>query len=145
MAQKRSETECKMNMTPMIDVVFQLLIFFILVTELQNRDFEELTLPRADQAEADTEPPAGRTTINVKLNRLGKEEVWVMGNEYSLDALKARLTAEAEIYMEGPFSTKPILIRADMKAQYKAVQDVMQACIESNIWKLSFGASKEDD
>lgn len=135
---------CKMNMTPMIDVVFQLLIFFILVTELQNIVTEELALPKADQAIADVNPPAGRTIINVTLNRSGQEQIWVMGSRYGLDALGARLKAEAEIYKEGAFSAKPVLIRADMKAQYRAVQDVMKKCIQSNIWRLSFGASRTD-
>ena len=38
------------NLTPMIDIVFNLIIFFMIVSELSNLTVEELTLPFADRA-----------------------------------------------------------------------------------------------
>ena len=143
MAQKRSETECKMNMTPMIDVVFQLLIFFILVTELQNKDYVQLTLPRADQAKAEEDIPKGRMTISITKDG----EIMVMAKTYSLKKLSERLRVEADLTREAgtEFSDKPILIRADHKTEYKSVSDVMEQCIKHNIWKLSFAALRAED
>jgi len=34
-----------MNMTPMIDIVFQLIIFFLLTSQFQQLEIEDVTLP----------------------------------------------------------------------------------------------------
>jgi len=127
----------RMNMTPMIDVVFQLLIFFMLVTEMTQQDKVELTLPRADQATTDEGEP-GRHTINVDEDgtiRVGATAV-------TLDQLDKILYVEAlERTREGSkFSDKPILIRADRNAEFLTIQKIMGKCVKHKIWKLSFGA-----
>ena len=38
------ETEMEMDMTPMIDVVFLLIIFFMIITDMSQKDLEELEL-----------------------------------------------------------------------------------------------------
>ena len=133
---KSYEAEAKMDMTPMIDVVFQLLIFFILVSELQKQDFEMMILPAADQAQPDVDPPTGRTTINV----VEDGKVLIMGKPLTIEQLDRHLKVLAEAYRTGD---KPILIRADREAEYRVVQDVMMTCVKHNIWKLSFGAKTE--
>ena len=47
LAKHDPETEMEMNMTPMIDVVFLLIIFFMIITDMTQQDLEELTLPMA--------------------------------------------------------------------------------------------------
>ena len=59
MANKMREERPEMDMTPMIDCVFQLIIFFFLVIDLQNQDLEPVKLPKADFAIPD-EPKPGR-------------------------------------------------------------------------------------
>ena len=137
LVKKEPEQETKMNMTPMIDVVFQLLIFFMLVTEMQQRDKVELRLPRADQATTDQGEP-GRHTINIDKDgniRVGSTRV-------TLDRLDEILYVEAQERMrEGStVSEKPILIRADKEAEFLTVQKIMGKCVKHKIWKLSFGA-----
>jgi len=136
------DVECHMNMTPMIDVVFQLLIFFILVTELQSRDFEKLTLPKAEEAKSDINVPQGRTTINVMKNG----DVVIMGNTLTLERLGEVLRAMAEFKMdEEGHSEKIILIRGDREVDYVHVQDVMEKCVQNNIYKISFAAKRSDN
>ena len=45
-----AKTEIEMDMTPMIDVVFLLIIFFMIITDLTQQDLEELKLPEARAA-----------------------------------------------------------------------------------------------
>ena len=49
MAKKVKEVEepDSIVMTPMIDIVFQLIIFFLLVNDMSRAQLEELTLPKA--------------------------------------------------------------------------------------------------
>ena len=51
------ETEMDMDMTPMIDVVFLLIIFFMIITDLTQQDLEDLELPMAMHAVADKPDP----------------------------------------------------------------------------------------
>ncbi len=132
--------KAEMNMTPMIDIVFQILIFFILVSDLQTKDFAQLALPMADQAKPDVDPPKGRMTINVKEDG----QIILRSVNITLDALGKRLKAEAEVYRDRDKekSDKPILIRADRDVEYSVVQDIMKTCVDSMVWKLSFAAAK---
>lgn len=127
-----------MNMTPMIDVVFQLLIFFMLVAEISSSESAELILPRASQAVADEGEP-GRHIINVD-----KEGHIKVGSAYfSLDELENRILVPEALVMRdksGKFSEKPILIRADKEAKFGIVQKIMGRCVRQKIYKISFGA-----
>jgi biopolymer transport protein ExbD len=125
----------KMNMTPMIDVVFQLLIFFMIVTEMTQSEKVDLTLPRTTQATPD-EGERGRYTINVtKTGRI------LLGTQHiTLDRLSEILGLVVKLEGKKKFSETPILIRADKKTQFEIVQKIMGKCVEHKIWKISFGS-----
>ncbi|MEO0662385.1 MAG: biopolymer transporter ExbD, partial [Planctomycetota bacterium] len=57
LAKHDAETDMDMDMTPMIDVVFLLIIFFMVITDLTQRDLEDLHLPLAEQATPDKPDP----------------------------------------------------------------------------------------
>ncbi len=127
----------KMNMTPMIDVVFQLLIFFMLVSEMTKTEKADLVLPKAAEAIPD-QGDRGRLTINVQ-----KDGKIMVGPSYiTLDELDRLLKVHSQLEMqEGKkFSDKPILIRADKDAYFEKIQMVMGKCRNNKIWKVSFGA-----
>ena len=50
----------EMDMTPMIDCVFLLMIFFVLVIDLSQKNLEDLILPRAVFQEPDEKPQSRR-------------------------------------------------------------------------------------
>ena len=60
-----AETEVEVDMTPMIDLTFLLIIFFIIVNDMSKKDLEELKLPVAKMAGHD-EPPETRPILNVR-------------------------------------------------------------------------------
>jgi len=125
------------NMTPMIDVVFQLLIFFMLCTDLATKESLELTLPRVTEAVPD-EGEAGRQTINI--DKWGK--VYVGKYPVTIDELEKVIKIEASIHQSKKenVSEKPILIRADSDSQFGVVQEIMQLCVKHKVYKLSFAA-----
>ena len=57
--------EADMDMTPMIDCVFLLMIFFVLVIDLSQQDLEDLILPEAKRAVPDENPPEIRPIVNI--------------------------------------------------------------------------------
>ena len=66
MAKRReADTEIEIDMTPMIDMTFLLIIFFIIVNDMSKKELEELKLPIAMEAGHD-EPPKTRPILNVR-------------------------------------------------------------------------------
>jgi biopolymer transport protein ExbD len=54
MAKRRHTDEAPtLSMTPMIDIVFNLVIFFLIVTDLTQKELENLVLPNAQKAKED--------------------------------------------------------------------------------------------
>ena len=59
------EYELDINLTPMIDVVFNLIIFFMVITDMTQKDLEYLVLPKADKADVDEGEDKDRIIINI--------------------------------------------------------------------------------
>ena len=82
------EKEDEMNMTPMIDIVFNLLIFFMVVSDLTQQELANLTLPLAHTAVEDKDNDEDDRII---LNIDDKGQLLYKGKAISLDELGARL------------------------------------------------------
>jgi biopolymer transport protein ExbD len=136
-----SPEQVRMDLTPMIDVVFQLLIFFVLVTEMAQAEIEALTLPTADQAVADVDADRHRLILNV--NRSG-DVVW-RRRTLNAQAMAEMLALHARTGPREPgnpaLSARAVLIRGDARAEYQGVQRIMQACAKVGIWKLELAAA----
>lgn len=66
LAKNDAQTDMDMDMTPMIDVVFLLIIFFMVITDLTQQDLEDVDLPVAAHAKPDTpDPNEWRPILNV--------------------------------------------------------------------------------
>lgn len=125
----------KMNMTPMIDVVFQLLIFFMIVTEMTQSEKADLILPKATEATPD-KGERGRYTINVTRNG----QILLGAQHVTIDRLDEILGLVVKLEGRKKFSETPILIRADKNTYFEKVQQIMGKCVKHKIWKISFGA-----
>jgi biopolymer transport protein ExbD len=124
------------NMTPMIDVVFQLLIFFLLTTHLSRQEVSaELVLPKAqsgDEAEEDQTP---RVTVNV----LSDGQVQLGNQAVAIPELTARLRVENLKHN----ARLEVRIRADRSVPYQFVEPVLTASAEAGIWDVKFAVVKE--
>ncbi len=146
MAKKRKKLkdppEQKLNMTPMIDVVFLLIIFFMLVSELSKMEAEAISLPTATKGVDDKEPPKGRIVINIK----EKGTIVVSRREYSPRGLRALLHERSVRSRDADgLSTVPVKVRADAQVSYKYVQQVMVQCMREYIWQMSFGCMPHEN
>ena len=134
------------NMTPMIDVVFQLIIFLMLANDMSRKEIEDLELPEAVHASEDKgEKEKYRIIVNLLVNdKPGAPPMLkVKGQEMDLDVFKQFIRPEADRNREpdGPRASELfILIRADRKSRWQDVQWVMQACADPalRIYKLQF-------
>jgi len=149
-----AETEMEMNMTPMIDVVFLLIIFFMIITDLTQQELEDLELPLAIKAVEDKPNPEDRRPI---LNILQSGEIIVKRETYydpedadNWDTLEGYLSGMAQLMDKEPvpevgkdLPSDPVLIRSDEFALFKGIQKVMERCGKEGIqiWKVELAAS----
>lgn len=118
------------NLTPMIDVVFLLLIFFLAATTFAREEVElDLRLPEAKTGQPSG---AGRQLI---VNVLADGRLSVDGREVSMEALRQKLTAAGQRDHD-----QAVLVRGDKQAQFGVGLQVLDACRLAKIQKVDFAA-----
>jgi len=128
---RRQRMSLGLNMTPMIDVVFQLIIFFLLSNHLAQQETHlVLDLPAAASGREVESDDAPRVTINV----MSDGRILLGGNETPHDELARRL--EFERKRSG--NDLEIRIRADRTVPYEAVEPILLACADAGIWNVTF-------
>lgn len=146
---KGPDTTIELDMTPMIDCVFLLLIFFMCVSEIAKADLEELTLPYANYAEPDQKGREADKTVVVNVKQLSPTEAKIRnkGTSYTPEELDAMFRIESLATKEKDpetgleLSTLNLLIRADENAQWSYVQTIFDKAQKNGIWKTILGAS----
>ena len=150
-----TEQPIELDMTPMIDVVFQLIIFFILITDMGQSELEELRLPVAQNTVQDRpDPGVVRPVINVlpdgtmisKRRALYDPEKDDLTQVERYLADQARLMPkERDVVLGLDLPANPLLIRADKNAEFRFIQKVMQLCGKRGIqiWKLQLAAAED--
>ncbi|MBR2981795.1 MAG: biopolymer transporter ExbD [Kiritimatiellae bacterium] len=139
MARKPQENPV-LDMTPMIDVVFELIIFFVVtLVEAQRKDETiELEDGRHGIVMTPEELPPTHMMIDIGLRR-GKPRISIGDREITPEEIGRRV--KERMRKIGEF---PVLIRADFAVPHYAVARVMNACTANGIWKISFVAVGED-
>ena len=137
MAKKPNNEDVSLDMTPMIDVVFQLIIFFVVT--LKMSDDKDTTIRLEDGKYGVTltkeEMPPSQLTIDVA--RSGRVS---LSNITLTDQMLAQKVKERKARYGADF---PCLIRADYRTKHKDVSRVMNICAACGVWKLSFVAVQE--
>jgi biopolymer transport protein ExbD len=145
MAKKSIEIpEASIDMTPMIDVVFNLLIFFMLVNQMVSIERAELALPLADQAQEEQDIEASKTQLVVNIHKEGYYEI--SGERQDQKKLETTIKNEATAMGKDKTgaSKLKVLIRADRDLQFEYIRALLAICAYNNVFQISFGATIED-
>ncbi len=132
MARKTFENP-SLDMTPMIDVVFELIIFFVVTLTQANAKDETVRLEDGKhgiELTPDELPPTHLIVDVARTGRISMCDVTITPAELGR-RVKERMRKYGEF---------PVMIRADYRTKHKAVADVMNACTMNGIWKISFVA-----
>lgn len=126
-----------MNMTPMIDVVFLLIVFFLVSSHLARREHElQLELPSAATGEEEQAATTPRLTLNV----LPDGRLSLAGVTVRADQLSGRFVTA--LRREG--EDLEVRIRADRQVAYRDVAPVLTAAAHSGIWNVTFAVIRQD-
>lgn len=113
------------DLTPMIDCVFQLLIFFLVATKFAEEERElDVMLPEASEAQPITVKPR---EMFINIDRDGR--YFVTGKTVSLHDLEQVLQM---VWVNNP-GRASIIIRADQRCPWKFVVAAMNACTKAKI------------
>jgi biopolymer transport protein ExbD len=108
-----------MNMTPMIDIVFLLIIFFMTVTQVSEVNKERVRLPKLKGSEDQR-----RTTLTVNVTE--NEEIRVSGRLTTIAGLVGYVSSELE-RLGGDTSRLAIVVRADERGVSRTVNEAVSA------------------
>ncbi|MGB1125666.1 MAG: ExbD/TolR family protein [Phycisphaeraceae bacterium] len=147
---KRGAVEPSLNITPLIDVVFLLIVFFMLVNNIVTDEVPKVQLPDLDKP--NVFPPEGdrRVIVNIVpeaefdgefgpgnkrgevLSRPGQAEFvqiggrkWKLGEEDAMEDFRTNLEAMIKARMVNPNTPPNIMLRVDAAVYYAQVLPVM--------------------
>ena len=121
----------RFNITPLIDVVFLLIVFFVMSNRMIHDEVAmELTLPRETSGETLDESAKGKIIVNVE-----SADVFYFGTKrVDLDELRERLLREkARATRE-----TSVRIRANRDVPYGAIEPIMVLCAKTGFTDVSF-------
>lgn len=121
--------EVNVDLTPLIDVVFLLLIFFMVSTTFTKETHLEVNLPQADSAVA-TEAPEGLDIL------ISQDGVYSVNGTALVNTQADTLKRALRELSEGD-TERPLTITADAKTPHQAVVTAMDVAGQLGFSRLS--------
>lgn len=148
--------EVSLNMVPMVDVAFLLILFFILTSQISNATFSAMQLaePKHSMAKKTTSDKPDRVTVNVRcmaeISEKTQSALSLTAKEYSVNGTPFALEDTAGVAREiaARFASAKkegikeffVDIRADKRVMYQYVEPVMKAAAEAQVPKMNITA-----
>lgn len=128
-----SQQGAELELAPMIDVVFLLLIFFIVTWQFARfeRDMD-ISVPAAEEA-SDTDRQAGEIIVNVKEDGT----IVLNGRDVSEAELLTKLQSISEAYPD-----QAVILRGSSEANFQAIINVLDQIKKAGIWNVAFATTK---
>ncbi len=128
----RGDEDDEVNLTPMLDVVFIMLIFFIVTASFVKEAGIDITRPPAATAER---KERGNILVAITEN----DQIWVDRRQVDPRALRANIE---RLHAENPQGT--VIIQADKESKNGLLVKVMDAARLAGVESISIAASETD-
>ena len=125
---RAEEEDASIDMTPMLDIVFIMLIFFIVTTSFVKEAGIEVNKPDASNATKQKS-----ANIFIAINEDG--DVWMDKREVDVERVRANIE---RMLAEQP--TEVVIIQADEKAEHGKVVEVLDQVKAAGISRISVAA-----
>ncbi len=125
------------NITPLIDVVFLLLIFFMVSTSFTRETQIEIELPKASGEQLEIAPEVVEISIDVEGN--------FYVNKKPLINSQIETLRKAILKLSDGDTTLPLIISADAKAPYQSVVVAMDAAGQEGFTNLQMATRRPTD
>lgn len=125
------EDEANIDMTPMLDIVFIMLIFFVVTASFVKETGIEINRPQAKTATT-------KETANIKIAIDGTDTIWI--DRHRVDERSVRPLLE-RMHMENPQGG--LIVQADRRSTNDKLVQVMDAARQAGISSISIAATEE--
>lgn len=132
------------DMTPMIDIAFLLIAFFMVLINFSEADQNQrIKLPRSELAQ----PPEVQPHEPLVLQVLETGQVIYNSQEYDLASFAAFLTQEKRFYtaMKIDLSQITVIIRGDARCETGTIQEIMKLCQQVGFSDFKLRVSQMSD
>jgi biopolymer transport protein ExbD len=126
------EEESEINLTPMLDVTFIMLIFFIVTAVFVKEPGVDVTRPEATTA---ITPEHGSIYVAITPS----DEVWIDGDQVDMNSVRGELDRLKAENPEGG-----VVIEADQKAHNQILLAVMDAAKQAGITEITIAAGENN-
>ena len=141
------------DMTPMIDCTFQLIIFFMLVTDMAAAQIEKLNLPYANKAIKEKFEDTTMLLMNVMGDgtiKIGGKTYWSPKSQDEGKKLEDLFESRRqnkqyqEVAGKSEWVKYPMLIRADRSTPFEHIQKILMiATHHGGVTRVQLGAKQE--
>ncbi len=131
-AYKHSSTEVEINLTPMLDVVFILLIFFIITASFVQETGIKVSLSQAESAVAQEKDP-----IRISIDRYG--EIRIKDQTMDIRTLQGLLR---KMHLENP--QRAVIILADKASDNASLVKVLDQVHRAGIENIAIAAELDE-
>jgi len=125
------EEEAEINLTPMLDVVFIMLIFFIVTASFVKESGLDVNRPDAPTA-------VKKESANILVAIGASNEIWISGRRIDPRAVRANIE---RMHAENPEGA--VIIQADKKAFTETLVLVMDSARQAGVFNVSIAAETE--
>lgn len=145
---RHSRTVVGFNITPMIDCTFQLIIFFMLVTQMVSADYVQMELPRPHENTADKLEGPNKVIINVAPyppKAIAQDQSlkgWCKEYSVGLDKISKGNLKKLESIIINTYRKSPnpeqfvVELRADRDIHYSELVPVLQTVRDAKLQKM---------
>ena len=127
----------QINMTPMVDVVLCLLVFFMAATRLYDWDESEFKVKVPQVADA---APLTSAPDDLVLTILAPNKIALKDQTLDLETLTKTLNAAQKRYAD-----QGVMIRGDGKLNYQDLADVLSVCNSAGIRNVTLPVRPRDE
>jgi biopolymer transport protein ExbD len=121
---RQQEDDFRPELTPLVDVVFQLVIFFM-VTSVFVTYARQMNIETPESSGKPASEQARKNTIEIT----PEQKIFLNGEELTMEKLAEQLKTAAD--------TSAVLIRADKRLPYGIVMQVMEICEKAGITEIT--------
>ncbi len=125
------------QLAPMIDIVFLLLIFFLVTYQITEQEKDlKVTVPTTSEGSQKARV-ANKIVINLSVDG----EITISGEVYTKDQLRQkleRIVKAAELANEGGADQQPVRIRADRDGRNQQLLELVDEIQKAGIWNIDF-------
>ncbi len=127
----RKQDETGIDLTPMMDIVFIMLIFFIVTTSFVKETGVDINRPNADTAERDEKG-------NILVAITASNEIWIDKRRVDLKAVRANIERLKIEYPEGS-----VIIQADKESRSGLLVEAMDQIRLAGVQNISIAAKND--